>query len=88
MPESHRSLDSGFGTPLNCLHHFILSFPLEPFRKMIKVSESSRVVKREANKETFWSEVVQDVADAWQNESSRTVSFVSTSQFYYSGCLR
>ena len=79
MPDSYKDLNSKRSTPLNCLYGFALSFPLEPFRKMLKVDEGDRSVTRLVAPDTFWDEVVRDVADAWKKESAVSVCLVTVS---------
>ena len=75
MPESYKTLHSEHSAPLNCLDGFSLSFPLEPFRKMIKVEAGTNSVERDVSKDVFWDEVVRDSADAWKGvDVSRSFS--------------
>ena len=83
LPESYQSFDTEHSTPLNCVDCLPLSFPLEPFRKMIKVDEASRSVTREVDENLFWDENVKDVAEAWKSQDVRNYRLRASSVAFF-----
>ena len=64
LPEEYQTLDSKYGTPLLCVDNLPMSFAIEPYRRSVQADKENVSVRRLIEKETFWNEMVRDVADA------------------------
>lgn len=68
LPKSYQTFDTEHSTPLNCVDGVSLSFPMEPYRKMVTIDKNSRTVTPAGSETIFWDELVTNVADAWAKQ--------------------